>query len=73
MRRLANPVGDDHAIVAGESGAAAFAFVNEVLGNPAYQDYRNALELGADSRIIVINTEGATDPVNYQKIINANK
>ncbi|MCX2186383.1 hypothetical protein [Limosilactobacillus pontis] len=73
MRQLANPAGNDHAIVAGESGAAAFAFVNEVLSNPDYRDLRNTLGLDEDSQIIVINTEGATDPVNYQRIINANK
>lgn len=73
MRQLANPAGNDHAIVAGESGAAAFAFVNEVLSNPDYRDLRNTLGLDEDSQIIVINTERATDPVNYQRIINANK
>lgn len=72
MRQLAKPVGNDHPIVSGESGAAAFAFVNEVLRNPANQNLRQALNLDDTARILVINTEGATDPINYQKIINHN-
>ncbi len=72
MRQLAKPVGNDHPIISGESGAAAFAFVNEILRNPTHQDLRQALKLDDTARILVINTEGATDPVNYHKIINHN-
>ncbi|MDK6803930.1 diaminopropionate ammonia-lyase [Lactobacillus mulieris] len=69
MRQLANPIGDDSKIISGESGAAAFAFVNEILSNPNYQGIRNELKLDENARIIVVNTEGATDPINYQKIM----
>lgn len=53
-------------IVSGESGCAGFALLNAAVDNPKL---REALELDERSRIFVINTEGATDPVNYEKIL----
>ena len=52
-------------IISGESGSAGFALANAALDSP---ELRRALELDADSIIFVINTEGATDPLNYVKI-----
>ena len=60
MRQLA-----EHGIISGESGCAGFALANAALDS---SDLRRALELNEDSIIFVINTEGATDPVNYDKI-----
>lgn len=65
MRRLANPFGDDAKIISGESGCAGFALANAALDNP---ELRRALELDEQSIIFVINTEGATDPLNYEII-----
>ncbi|MBR4384622.1 MAG: diaminopropionate ammonia-lyase [Selenomonadaceae bacterium] len=66
MRRLANPFGDDEKIISGESGCAGFALLNAVVDNPKL---RKALEIDEHSKIFVINTEGDTDPVNYEKIL----
>ncbi|MBO4780007.1 MAG: hypothetical protein J5497_05160, partial [Selenomonadaceae bacterium] len=57
-------------IISGESGCAGFALANAALDNP---ELRRELELDEDSIIFVINTEGATDPVNYEKILSARK
>ena len=65
MRRLAQPFGDDAKIISGESGCAGFALANAVLDDT---ELRRALELDEDSIIFVINTEGATDPTNYEII-----
>lgn len=70
MRRLAKPFGDDEKIISGESGCAGFALANAALDNPKL---RAALELDENSIILVINTEGATDPDNYQKILNTDR
>lgn len=66
MRRLASPVGEDPAIVAGESGGAGLAGLLTVL-----RDGNLAARIGLDpeSRVLVINTEGATDPALYEKIV----
>ena len=66
MRRLANPFGDDEKIVSGESGCAGFALLNAAMNS---SELRRALAIDANSIIFVINTEGATDPVNYDKTI----
>ena len=61
MRQLA-----EHKIISGESGCAGFALANAVLDSPKLC---RALELDENSIIFVINTEGATDPDNYEKIL----
>jgi len=66
MRRLASPVAGDPAIVAGESGGAGLAGVMTVLRDPALA---RRIGLGPDARVLVINTEGATDPDLYTQIV----
>jgi diaminopropionate ammonia-lyase len=61
MRLLA-----DVGIVAGESGAAGLAGLLEALEHPAV---REALRLDGDARVLLVNTEGATDPVAYERIV----
>lgn len=66
MRSLARPVAGDPAIVAGESGGAGLAgFLNAMKDS----EKRAALGLDANSRIFVINTEGATDQARYEEIV----
>lgn len=61
MRRLAE-VG----IVAGESGAAGLAGLLAAADDP---EVRAELALDADARVLVVNTEGATDPGAYEDIV----
>ncbi len=63
MRRLANR---EMPIVAGESGAAGLAGLLAVAGNP---EARKKLGLDETSRVLLINTEGATDPESYENIV----
>lgn len=66
MRRLADPVGNDPAVVAGESGGVGLAGLLRAAADPAIR-----LKLGLDgrSRVFVINTEGATDPEKYRALV----
>ena len=66
MNRLARPVGEDPAIVAGESGGAGLAGLVRAMASP---QSRAALGLDASSRVLVINTEGATDPQRYAELV----
>ena len=66
MKRLARPLEADPAIVAGESGGVGLAGLIRALADP---EARKALGLGAKSRIFVINTEGATDPLRYAELV----
>lgn len=66
MRRLASPVSGDPAVVAGESGGAGLAGAISVLGDT---ELSKKIGLGPRSRVLVINTEGATDPALYERIV----
>jgi diaminopropionate ammonia-lyase len=65
MRRLAME-GDDPPIAVGESGAASMAGLVCVASD---EEARGRLGLDADSRVVVIATEGATDPIIYERIV----
>ncbi|MFJ7663603.1 diaminopropionate ammonia-lyase [Lysinibacillus sp. NPDC097162] len=69
MRVLANPIGSDHRIVAGESGAAPFGCFYELMTNKDYKDLKAALQLNKQSNILFVNTEGDTDVENYRNIV----
>lgn len=66
MNRLARPSGSDPAIVSGESGGAGLAGLIRAV---TAQDMRAALGLDANARVLVINTEGATDPGRYGELV----
>ena len=66
MMQLANPCGDDQPIVAGESGGVGLAGLTVVAHSPSL---RNAVNLTASSRVLLFNTEGATDPVLYEAFV----
>jgi diaminopropionate ammonia-lyase len=66
MKQLARPCGADPAIVAGESGGVGLAGLTRALADPEASE---ALGLGPQSRIFLINTEGATDPLRYAELV----
>lgn len=66
MRRLAHPAGGDPAIVSGETGGAGLGALFAAQRDPAIRD---ALELGPDSRVLLLGSEGDTDPVIYRSIV----
>jgi diaminopropionate ammonia-lyase len=69
MRRLALPGAPDPAVVAGESGAAGLAGLMALLQCGALDPARERLGLGSESVVMVVNTEGATDPDGYRRIV----
>ncbi len=69
MRRLATPGPDEPAVVSGESGAASTAGLMALMQDPAYDAVRRHIGLGPDSRVLVWSTEGATDPVGWERIV----
>lgn len=65
VRTLAHPFGQDPQIIAGESGACGLAALLLTLSHPDLETLRSSLQFGRESRIFLINTEGATDPDSY--------
>lgn len=55
-------------VAAGESGAAGLAGLL-ALGSSAGSGLREAIGMGAGSRVLVLVTEGVTDPVAYASIV----
>ena len=64
MRELAKA-----GVVSGETGAAGLAGLLALLSGPEREQHRQLLRLTPESQVVVISTEGATDPVAYQHIV----
>lgn len=73
MRMLSHPLGNDPPITSGESGAVTAGLLAYLFRHPDYQRLRDQLHLGKDSKILLISTEGNTDPDMYRKIVWAGK
>lgn len=67
MYRLFHPAGSDQPIISGESGAVPFGLL-EALSAPEYEAIKSILQLGPESVILLVNTEGATDPEHFDFI-----
>lgn len=73
MQLLARPHGNDPAIVSGESGAVTTGLLACLLGEcmrTEHYDAVLALGLKPRSRVLLISTEGATDPESYANIVS---
>jgi diaminopropionate ammonia-lyase len=55
-------------VVSGETGAAGLAGLLALLSGPERERHRQLLGLTPESQVVVISTEGATDPAAYQHI-----
>ena len=66
MRVLARPRADAEVVVAGESGSAGLAGLLKACANPAW---KSALGLNARSRVLLVNTESATDEARYEAAV----
>jgi len=66
MRAYAHPAGNDPVVVSGESGAVTYGLLLEILSS---DELRNLFEICSDSVILLVNTEGATDPIGYKRVI----
>lgn len=66
LRVLAAPAAGDPAIVAGETGAAGLA---ALLAAEGHAEMRRTLDLDAQSRVLLIGSEGDTDPQLYRQLV----
>lgn len=58
-------------VTSGESGASGLAGLTALLLDNELKEAAQKIGLDRHARVLLINTEGDTDPVNYKKIINA--
>ncbi len=69
MRVYAVPLDGDAFIVSGESGAVTLGALMYIMQWEGARALREALALGPDSQILLINTEGNTDPDDFRRVV----
>jgi len=72
MRELYFAEGEDEPIISGESGASGLAGLMALCKEDAFKPIRDRMKL-SDCSVLVINTEGDTDPENFKQIIGTSK
>ncbi len=71
MRTYYHPKGEDPRIISGESGSSGLAALLALTTSPKLAEVRAKLPLGKSSRVLLVNTEGDTDPENFKKVVEA--
>ncbi len=69
MRVYAAPVSGDPQVISGESGAAPMGALLTLLGDKEENEVHKHLGLNAESQILLINSEGDTDPIMFREIV----
>ena len=70
MRMLAYPKGSDKEVVSGESGAVGLGLAASLMMDKDLEGFKDALGLDRNSRVLVISSEGDTDPEAYRAIVH---
>ena len=58
-------------VVSGESGAVTAGLVDALASDEVLRPMREVLRLEPDSVVLVISTEGDTDPEHYRSVVGA--
>ena len=69
MRMLSNPVHGDPVVISGESGAVGMGCLDAIMHDEQYKELRDYLGLDRFSQVLMISTEGDTDPEKYRRIV----
>lgn len=70
MKKLYSNPFVEQKIVSGESGAAGLAGFIALMTNPELFELQKSLGINGNTRVLCYSTEGATDPANFQKVID---
>ena len=73
MRKFYQPTAGDPKITSGESGAAGLAGLLALCGESDLASARCDLGMDPDSVVLLINTEGDTDPESFQRIVGKDR
>lgn len=69
MRILGNPLVGDEKVISGESGAVTTGTLVSIMQDESLAELRKALTLDENSKVLLISTEGDTDPEKYRSIV----
>ena len=70
MQKLHFPFKNESQIFAGESGAAGLGGLLALLQDESLAEVKEKIGINEKSRILVFNTEGVTDPENFEELIS---
>ncbi|MDP8214365.1 MAG: diaminopropionate ammonia-lyase [Candidatus Euphemobacter frigidus] len=69
MRVYGVPMEGDPFIVSGESGAVTLGALMFIMQHPQCGKLKKELNLGPRSQVLLINTEGNTDPFHFRRVV----
>lgn len=69
MRLYGNPLKNDPRVISGESGAVTLGLLYYLRKLADAPGLNSEILLDSDSRVLLISTEGDTDPAQYQKVV----
>jgi diaminopropionate ammonia-lyase len=69
MRTLGRPLSGDPIVISGESGAVTAGLLTCILEPGPHNEIARVLDINQSSKILLISTEGDTDPDMYRKIL----
>jgi diaminopropionate ammonia-lyase len=69
MRVYGVPLAGDPFVVSGESGAVTLGALTFIADNPEFSGLKEYLGLGPDSQVLLVNSEGNTDPDYFRRVV----
>ena len=69
MRMYGVPLKGDPVVISGESGAVTLGVLPFIMGFEGAAELREQLQLNESSRVLLINTEGNTDPDYFRNVV----
>lgn len=69
MRMYGVPLKDDPVVISGESGAATLGALTYIMGSEEAAGLRERIGLDEQARVLLINTEGNTDPEYFRHVV----
>ncbi len=62
------PMKGDPQVISGESGSVTMGLVHALMTKPEYKELKEALKLDENSEVLLVSSEGDTDPDRYREI-----
>ncbi len=69
MRVYGVPLHGDPVVISGESGAVTLGALMYIMQHDSARELRDQLELGPESQVLLINTEGNTSPNDFRYVV----
>lgn len=67
-RIYGSPLRGDKQVISGESGSVSMGLLHTIMTDQKYAELKDALKLDKNSEVLLISTEGDTDPDRYREI-----